>query len=111
MSRAVFLDTCQFVRRKFDYKNKELASFRDFCRDGVLQLVLTDVTTRELEAKLEDQLGEATKALKDLRKNAVVLQSLDEDWLDGALFQRPDKEKLLAGLKERLHNYLGEAGC
>lgn len=108
-SRAVFLDTSEFVQRKFDYTNKELASFRDLCQEGILRLVLTEVTMRELESNLKEQLDEAVAALKNLRKGVVVLRSLDEDWLR-VLFQRPDKEKLLANLQEQLQDFLDETG-
>src|SRR5215218_10155834 len=75
-TRAVFIDTQEFVRRNFDIEGLELASLRRLGRAGKIQLVLTDVTVRELEAQIEKKYSEFAEPLTRAMRRTKLLRNL-----------------------------------
>lgn len=55
----VFLDTEVFVEAHFDYTSRHFRAIREYSNSGLISPFLTDVTLREVRAKIREQLEAA----------------------------------------------------
>ena len=72
--RNIFLDTAVFVEANFNYSSKGFRDIASFGARGLIQLLLTDITVREIRAKLEEAVKHAFPAVKPkpILKNSTL---------------------------------------
>lgn len=72
--RNIFLDTAVFVEAKFNYSSKRFRDVASFGARGLIQVLLTDITVREIKAKLEEAVEQAFPAVKpnSILKNSTL---------------------------------------
>jgi hypothetical protein len=98
----VFLDTQVFVEGNFSYKSPRFASLSQLAASGVVELVMTDLTIREIEANLRSAVSRAVgqRAAEPVLRNSTSREVV-------ALFNKLDaaaiQEELLAQFKENLN--------
>lgn len=109
-TRMVFVDTSVFVSQNFAFGGQRFTSLRELCRRGKLRLLLTDITVREVEAKILARVGKAARALKDVKQDVNILKPLEITGLE-AVFAKFDKAAHAEALEKRFHEYLDETGC
>lgn len=109
-TRTVFVDTSVFVSQNFAFGGLRFTTLKDLCRQGKLRLLLTDVTTREVEARIEERVGDAVRSLKKVRREVNVLKPLEIAGLE-AVFSNIDKDAHVEALKERFYEFLDDARC
>lgn len=109
-TRMVFVDTSVFVSQNFAFGGQRFTSLKELCRRGKLSLLLTDVTVREVEARILARVGKAARALKDIKQDVNILKPLRITGLE-AVFTNLDKAVQSEALNKRFHEYLGETGC
>jgi hypothetical protein len=81
------------------------------CRAGKLRLVLTDVTVREIEARIDEKVNEAARALRKTKKEANILLPLGIPGLEEVFSKTDKKAAYRESLKKLLHEFLDEAHC
>ena len=72
--RNIFLDTAVFVEANFNYSSKGFRDIASFGARGLIQVFLTDVTVREIRAKLEEAVKDEFPAVKpkSILKNSTL---------------------------------------
>lgn len=81
---VVFIDTEVHVAAGFGYVRGRLQKLAQLCSSGRLRLVTTDVTTREVEAKIQERVAVATSALKRFRDQGGLLRNIRGNPFAGA---------------------------
>jgi hypothetical protein len=103
----VFVDTCAFEEKIFDWKGRSLSSLRSLAEKGQIVLITTDITQREISARIEERVRKATGELKQLRpKIAVLKPALGGS--DNPVFKELDPEKLLAEFAEAQKQFFAD---
>jgi hypothetical protein len=98
----VFLDTQVFIEGNFSYTSPRFASLSQLAASGVVELIMTDLTIREIEANLRSAVSKAVgqRAAEPVLRNSTTREVV-------ALFKKLDagaiQEELLAQLKEYLN--------
>ena len=100
----VFLDTEVFVHENFNYNSPRFRSLMTLALAGRIQVFLTDLTLREIEANIRSRVNEAVVSI---RPNAVLRNS-------GlprvrALFEKLDVARIQEELVSQLEKYLKAA--
>ena len=98
--RNIFLDTAVFVEANFNYSSKGFGDIASFGARGLIQVLLTDITVREIRAKLEEAVkcalpGVETKAilknstLPEIRKrrDPIAQEAVEKELLEELLDQ------------------------
>jgi hypothetical protein len=81
-TKYLFVDTEAFRRAQFDWNGKALAKLAQFAAEGHLNLLITDVTKREVCRHLQERLVEATSAAK---RHEIVFAQLGSSGVTAAL--------------------------
>ena len=70
----IFLDTAVFVEANFNYSSKRFRALASFGARGLIQVLLTDLTVREIRAKLEEAVKHSLPAVKpkSILKNSTL---------------------------------------
>ena len=72
-ARYVFIDTSAYRPLQFDWSGRWLTVLADFVRRGLIKIVITDITKREIVAHLRESWSTASKSAK---RSAVALRQL-----------------------------------
>ena len=72
--RNIFLDAAVFVEANFNYSSKRFGDIASFGARGLIQILLTDITVREIRAKLEEAVKHAFPTVKpnSILKNSTL---------------------------------------
>ena len=62
-TRNLFIDTQFFVNKGFNFESSEIKSLINFCHKELVNLYLVDLTVKEIEKKIEDELEQAFNKL------------------------------------------------
>ena len=100
----VFLDTEVFVHENFDYKSPRFRSLMTLALAGRIQVFLTDLTLREIEANIRSRVNEAVVSI---RPNAVLRNSGFPRVR--ALFEKLEVARIQEELVSQLEKYLKAA--
>ena len=100
----VFLDTEVFVHGNFDYKSARFKSLMTLASEGRTQVFLTELTLREIEAKLRSRVDGAVTSIKP----HAVLKNSDLPHVK-ALFDKLDAAPIQQELAGQLKKYLKAA--
>ncbi len=74
-SRYVFLDTCIFQQKNFQFLSYELKALKSLVDAGQAKLLITDVTVSEVRSHIAVKSREAAAAIKKLKKDAMILRN------------------------------------
>ena len=100
----VFLDTEVFVHGNFDYKSARFKSLMTLASEGRTQVFLTELTLREIEAKLRSRVDRAVTSINP----HAVLKNSDLPHVK-ALFDKLDAAPIQQKLAGQLKKYLKAA--
>lgn len=109
--RAVFLDTTVFEAELFDFESRHIKALCSLVREGYLQILLTDVTKREIESHIVEAVQSAVRGLAVFRKDRQhgVLRHFGE--MFRPLYLKHDAEALSNQLKDRFEAFCRECGA
>lgn len=107
-TRNVFIDAEAFIAANFDYTSKTFKQLMTLAKSSSIKLFLTDVTVREIEAHIRLEVEAASTAAKHFRKNARILQFIDDPPFSEIL-KRFDKATATACLIEQFHEFRRKA--
>ena len=106
--RNIFLDTAVFVEANFNYSSTGFRNITSFGARGLIQVLLTDVTVREIGARLEEAVKDAFPAVKrnSILKNSTLPEI--EKRLNLIKHKAVEKE-LLEELRDQFEQFLKDA--
>jgi hypothetical protein len=92
-----FLDTQAYSEHRFDWSGKAMEKLAEFAKSGVLKLLTTEVTKREVRSQLSELVAE----LQDrIQKSRPILQQL------GLVHSIADANAATESLFERFEDFL-----
>lgn len=77
-SRLLFLDTCVYEGKNFQFLTHSLGGLHKLIEAGEVRLLITDITIGEVRKHIKRKAEEAVKALKVVKKQAMILRNLPE---------------------------------
>ena len=92
-TRNVFIDTCIFVGKNYNYRATEFRQLSRLANLDRANVVATDITIREVEARLDADVSMAIRASKSFQKGAKPLRNIDRSPCR-EIFQEIDEEKI-----------------
>lgn len=72
----VSLDTEVFVAANFQFNSGRLKKLADLSRAGKINLYLADITIREIEVKISEEIQKISKHIKDFSNKARILRGV-----------------------------------
>ena len=106
--RNIFVDAAVFVEANFNYSSKRFRDIASLGAHGRIRVLLTDVTVREIRAKLEEFVRDAFPAVKP--KPILRNSNLPEIKKRLSLSDQPALEKeLLEELWDQFEQFLKDA--
>lgn len=72
-SEYLFIDTSTYVALQLDWDGRLLGQLASYCEASILKLLTTDITIREVKARLRERVEEASQALQ---KHGTILRQL-----------------------------------
>ena len=100
----VFLDTAVFIRANFDYKSARFKSLMTLASTGRIEVFLTELTLREIEANIRSRVDDAVTSIRPER----VLKNSEFPHVK-ALFDKLDAAPIQQELVGQLRKYLKDA--
>lgn len=91
-TRKVFIDAQYFVKSGLHFDYPALKAFRKYCEESELFHVSTSVVKREVESKIKLSVDEALGALRNFRRKARIISSLDNEIIRGLFTVVPEEE-------------------
>lgn len=107
LPKAVFLDTEVFVSLGFNTSTSKMRAIRDHTKSGRLRLITTDITQREIQKKIADEVRAAADAHKKTLKTLRVLGK-SRDATVKALADQFNPDDVEADLSSQLQEFLSE---
>ena len=105
ISQHVFLDAEVFVRFGFKYSSAPFKALTDLISKDRLNLVITDVVVREVDAQIEKAVCAAWAKHKRFLKDAQVLRSSTLEEIASKL-EKFDKDAVIGNLKDNFRKFL-----
>src|SRR3990172_10033947 len=90
-TKYIFIDTSIFIGNNYDYKNSVFKKLATLSATGKLNVFITDITIKEIEANIEDELK---KALEKVKLHGRILRHLDMECFKG-IFNPPSEANLI----------------
>ena len=95
--RNVFLDTSVFIEANFNYASPRFRSIASLAAGGLIQVLLTDLTIREIKANLKETVKRALPVeMNPILKNSTLpevtklLERIDQDAVEKELLDQFD---------------------
>ena len=107
ISQHVFLDAEVFVRFGFKYSSAPFKALTDLIAKDRLNLVITDVVIKEVEAQIEKAVCAAWGKHKRFLKDAQVLRSSTVEGI-GSKLEKFDKDAVIRNIKENFGKFLAD---
>ena len=106
--RNIFLDTAVFVEANFNYSSKRFRDIASFGARGLIQVLLTDVTVREIRAKLKEAVKRALPGVetKAILKNSTLPEITKRR---DPVAQEAVEKELLEELLDQFEQFLKDA--
>jgi hypothetical protein len=95
-AEAIFLDTQAFEAASLNFKTPTFAALRKHLESGRLKLVTTDITIREVHARIEKNARKELTAHDKFREAARIIRSSSRDEVHAALVEL-NAEDIIAG--------------
>ncbi|NAR52392.1 PIN domain-containing protein [Acinetobacter haemolyticus] len=78
-TRLVFIDTCAYQNKNFQFGDHTLLKLQNLLEEDKIQLLITDITKKEIEAHLLKMSATAIKKLKDyIHADGKILRATPE---------------------------------
>lgn len=78
-TRLVFIDTCAYENKNYQFGEHALAKLEKLLDENKLQLLITEITKKEIEAHLWKKSAKAIKELKEYINDAgKILRATSE---------------------------------
>lgn len=100
----IFLDTQVFEAESFNFRTTMLVSLEKQVERGTVRLILTDITVREVKARIEKTVLAQLEGLKKFKRNARVLRSSTLSEVKAALHL--DENNVIADLRQQFEEYI-----
>jgi hypothetical protein len=106
MPKTVFLDTHLFETHLFDFDSALLENFPSFASTGLINVVTTEVTCGEIEARMTEKVHESLQSLNQWLKarDTRILRHIGDRY--EVLFSKTKPEDLATILKKQFHDFL-----
>jgi hypothetical protein len=106
MTKTVFLDTHVFDTHVFDFDSPLLENFRSFASTGLINVVTTEVTCGEIEARITEKVQNSLHSLKAWLKerDSRILRHVGDRF--AVLFSKAKAEDCAAVLKQQFRDFL-----
>jgi PIN domain len=104
---AIFLDTQVFEGASFNYQTKTFGALDKHLAEGDLQLVITDITVREVHARILVAVAKELELQRKFRDNARVLKSATGTAIAAALAKQ-DATAIASQLQKAFDDYLSK---
>jgi hypothetical protein len=104
---AIFLDTQVFEAASFNFKMTALVSLVEQVQKGTVRLILTDITVREVKARIEKVVAAQLEGITKFKRNARVLRSSALPEAKAVLDL--DEQKVVADLHQQFDEFLRES--
>jgi hypothetical protein len=75
-SRLVFIDTSAYESKNYQFGVHALGKLEEFIEQEALQLLITDVTVKEIESHLRKYSDESASKIKKIQKEAMFLRNV-----------------------------------
>jgi predicted nucleic acid-binding protein len=103
----VFVDTNVFIQYNFNFSEQSsLGILGDYAEDGVLHLVLTDITEREVRRNLRQRVDDSRQAVNAFRDDAGVLKNLHDPRFGMLVGPKPNYDEINQQLLAQWTTYL-----
>ncbi|EMI44911.1 MULTISPECIES: PIN domain-containing protein [Pirellulaceae] len=76
---VVFVDTCAFESQNYQFDHEALTRFSDVCKSGGIDLVIPDVTCREVRRRIQKHAVTAIEAINATKRDTRILNH-DSTW-------------------------------
>lgn len=100
----IFLDTQVFEAESFNFRTATLASIEKQVERGTVRLILTDITVREVKARMEKTVLAQLEGLKKFKRNARVLRSSTLCEVKAALHL--DEKNVISDLRQQFEEFI-----
>ena len=106
MTKTVFLDTQVFDTHLYNFDSPLLENFRSFASTGLINVITTEVTCGEIEARIADKVEQSLHSLKSWLKerDSGILRHVGDRY--SVLFSKIKPEELAAILKKQFRDFL-----
>lgn len=74
-TRNIFVDTQAFMRQCFRFEGAVLKRIEQLGKDGLINILISEVVSREVKSKLAEQMDNAYQSFRSMQKNLEVLES------------------------------------
>ncbi|MFH7410192.1 PIN domain-containing protein [Acinetobacter variabilis] len=107
-SRLVFIDTCAFIGKNFNFGIDSLGRLQTYIEEGKIHLLLPDITRSEIEKHIKLKSEEAHSKIKKLFSkdpDVKILRVATDLPLSGAL-EIPTAEAINENIKSRFQEFI-----
>lgn len=106
-SRIVFIDTQEYRAQNFNVKNRVFSKFNELCQKNEFQLLITDITKKEIFANIEGHADELAQMLSKIHKKSSNLNFWTCQVGDKRLFEI-SKAEINSEFEEAVNNFLDQ---
>jgi len=99
----VYIDTCVFEYRQFDFQSPAFLGLLDLVRAGHVKILTSAITIGEFKARIEAHVSSAVTQQRKFATEGWILKRLP---YYAALFKKPNKNSLSKQLIENFQNFL-----
>lgn len=109
VTTSIFLDTTEFESNSFNFESKKFQALTQQASNGYIQIFITDVVKREVEARIKLHAKEAITDLKNFKKveSFRFIRNVVSEHLK-AIFEI-DEEKITSKLTKGFHSFVKKA--
>lgn len=107
-TRNVFIDTVIFISQNYNYRNVAFNNITQLSKSGKANIFVTDITIKEIEAHIKDDIAKASQATLKFRKDAKILKNINESPFV-EYFNEIDQETAAKHLKQQLSDFILES--
>src|SRR2546427_3455110 len=104
---AIFRETQVFEQAAFNYQTKTFEALGTHVHSGDLQLVITDITVREVHAHIANAVANELARHREFRRHARVLKQAKGSGIESALAEQ-DRSAIIEQLQKAFDGYLSD---
>lgn len=108
---TVFLDANIFIKASYNFQSGKLATIRRYCEEGFIDLVVSSVVCREVEAHIKKDLQECYEKINKhlLSERRLAALRNDPDFSRFLIFL--SAEMMVEKVLSQFSNFLGDTHC
>lgn len=104
-TRNIFIDTSIFIAQNYSYSGSVFDNLARLAKAKQANIFLSDITIREIEAHIEEDINKAVNASAKFKKDARVLRNISSSPY-AEFFQEIDVGSVLDNLKRQLEDFI-----